>query len=357
MKAPSPKELMQNVTAKFVTIEQVGVWVERRHWFDQNQATRIGFIKGTLDEIINKHLSGAIPFSAIVDGTRCTLDTETAGDFIFEIVWLQRAGLFNAGSHGNCEVRGRSIQVFLADKLTDLSCPSAEIVRCPATHTAVNGYHRAVRQIRLNREDVLRSWPPRPTTTTSTSAIPVLRDELMDALLFAASSSDFPKSPIAFFDFLRQSISSLASLSHIELEQAIARECPGFWNWVQHRWSDVGSGEKRQQFSDLGKQKAPAYIFEENNRLFYNWSLIEDSLLINMVEAGRPESHAALLLRVQDIVASKDCGPGRTENDRHFKRYERFFRATAGTGIQAGAKTRSAKDANAVRRPANRRSP
>jgi hypothetical protein len=348
-------KVTQTEKPAFVTIEQVSVWIERRIWLDQSQATRLGFAKDTLDNIINRHMSGVIRLSAIVDGTRCTLDAEAAGDFIFEIIWSNRAGLFSAGSHGNCEVRGRSIQVFLAEKLADLSCPSAETIRSPGTQAPVNGYHRAVRQIRLNREDVVRNWLPRPASKISTSAIPILRDELLDALLLAASSSDFPKSAIGFFDLLRQSTSSFASVSDNELEQAIASECPRFWNWLQQCWSGVSLSQVRQQSSYVGGQKAPAYTFRENNRLFYDWNLIEDTLLINTIEDGRPESHAGLLLRVQDIVASKDCGPGRTENDRHFRRYERFFRATAGTGIQSSAKTRSTTAAKTVRRPANRR--
>jgi hypothetical protein len=347
---------MQSHTTTFVTIEQAGAWVERRTWFDQNQATRLGLNKSTLDDIINKHRSGAVRFSAIVDGTRRTLDTEVIDDFIFEIVWLQTAGLFNASSQGNCKVRGRSIQVFLADKLTDLSCPSAQTVLCPVKQIPVNGYHRAVRQIQLSREDVTRTWPPRPTTNTPSPLAPIQRDDLMDALLLAASTVDFPSSAIAFFEIVRTSTSSLGSAPDIELEQVVSGECPVFWKCIQHCWSD-SSAERKQRFSDFRHQEAIEFTFKENNRLFYKWDLILDGLLINMIGAGRPKSHAELLLRVQGIVASEDGGPGRTETDRHFKRFNRFFRATAGSGIQASSKGRPPRNAKTIRRPANRRSP
>jgi hypothetical protein len=326
---------MQRSNSTFVTIEQVGVWIEHHKWFDQNEATRIGFGKATLAQIIDKHLCGAIRFSAIVDGNRCTLDPISVGDFIFEIVWLQRAGLFHAGSRGNCEVRGRSIQVYLPDKISDLSCRSNELVCSPGQQVRVNGYHRVVRQIRVSREEAIAAWPAGPKSNAATHAVLARRNDLMDALLVAASDPSFPKSAVALFDVLRQSASSLSSLSDAELEQFISGECPRFWGWTRSYWSDPT--ERKKQLAHTGNPKAANYTFEEHGRLFYKWSLIEDSLLVSIAELGPLQSHGALLARVQKIVATKDSGPGRTENDRHFTRYRRFFRATAGGGIRAGA--------------------
>jgi hypothetical protein len=345
---------MLDQNSLFVTLEQAGVWIESRKWFDHDEATRIGFARATLDEIINKHLHGAIQFSAIVDGSRCTLDAQDVGDFVFEIVWLARAGLFNVGSQGNCEVRGRSIQVFLPDKIGDLSSPSSQLVPSAAVPAGVNGYHRVIRQIRVGRQDVIKIWPARSVRYSPTTIAANNRDEVMDALLLAASNPSFPNDAASLFKVMKQTASSFSFASNIELEQFISDECPNFWAYIIDYWNNISTAKKAPVGSSKPKTTDTTdYSFKEHGRLFYKWKIIEDRLLISMREAGCPESHGALHVRIQDIVSSENGGPGRTENDRHFKRYRRFFRATAGGGAQTRGDAQRAK---AVRTPANRRS-
>jgi hypothetical protein len=340
---------MPSENSPFVTIEQAGIWIERRKWFDHNEATRIGFAQATLDDIIDRHLRGTIQFSAILDGSRCTLDALDVSDFVFEIIWLTRAGLFNAGSHGNCAVRGRSIQVFLPDKIVDLSCPSSELVRSAAVQAEVNGYHRVIQHIRVKRQQVIDNWSVKPIRNSSRPIVPSSRDDVIDALLLAVSDPNFPNNAVALFDMMRQAASALSSVSNTELERFISDECPDFWEFIKNHWNNIRDGKKEYS----RKSKATDYIFKEHGRFFYKWNLIEDRLLISIREVGLPESHGALLVRVQDIVSSENGGPGRTENDRHFRRYKRFFQATAGEGTRAKANARGAKT---VRTPANRRS-
>jgi hypothetical protein len=342
---------MRSGLSTFVTIEQLGVWVERREWFDQNEATQIGFSKATLDGIIEKHSSGAIHLSAIVDGSRRTLDPAEVGDFIFDVAWLHRAGLYLVGSHGNCEVRGRSIQAFLSDKIVDHSCRSDQLVYSPEQPAGDTGYHRVLRGVRVERKMAMSAWPTAPKPNGSMAVALHLRHEIMDALLMTASSAIFPKSASEICELIRLSASSLSSFSNRDLEQFISRECPRFWSWSQGCWGNAAEKEK----ASTTKPEAADYIFKKRNRLFFNWTLIEDNLLVNMAETGRPESHRALLDSIRKLISRG--GPGRTESDRRFKRYGRFFEATAGMGIGDSAKVRRSTVPKAVRRAANRRSP
>jgi hypothetical protein len=130
---------MHRSNTNFATIEQLGVWVECREWRKHDEATRIGFSEATLVDIIDKHLDSSIRLSAIVDGTRHVLEPEYVGDFIFDFIWLMRAGLYQMGTRGNLEIRGRSIQVFLPEKLVDLSCPSDQLVPSPNNPAGARG--------------------------------------------------------------------------------------------------------------------------------------------------------------------------------------------------------------------------
>ncbi len=281
-------ETMQSARANFVTIEQLGVWIERRKWFDQSHATRLGFAKATLDEIIEEHRSGSIRLSAIVDGDRSLIERESIDDYIFEITWAVRAGLFVIGSNGNCEVRGRSIQVFLPEKLVDLGCRSSELVHSPSSPEGTIGYHRVLRQMRVKRQDAARTWPASRKPEAVQTAIQALRDQIVDVLLLTAGLPNFPTNSIALFDIIRQA-SSLSSLSNAELEQFISITFPKFWSLSEHRWKKVGEKETGHPCQQQGV--ITSYSFKRNGRLSYDWPAIEDALLVDLLSLGLPPSH------------------------------------------------------------------
>jgi hypothetical protein len=227
------------------------------------------------------------------------------------------------GSSGNCEVRGRSIQAFLADKIVDHSCRSDQLVYSPEQPAGRTGYHRVLRGVRVERKMAMAAWPTAPRPNGSMAVAPHLRDEIMDAILRTASSTIFPQNATEICEQVRLSASSLSLLSNTDLEQFISRECPRFWSWSQGCWGNAAEKEK----ASASKPQAADYILKKRNRVFSNWSLIEDNLLVNMAETGRPESHRALLDGIRQLISRG--GPGRTESDRRFKRYSRFFEATA----------------------------
>jgi hypothetical protein len=338
---------MPSAHANFVTVEQLGVWIERREWLDQTDATRVGFARATLNEILEKHCLGAIQFSAIVDGDRALIEHASIDDYIFEITWSVRAGLFLAGSQGNCEVRGRSIQVFLPEKLADLGWRSSELVHSPTLPEGAIGYHRVVRQIRVSQQQAVTTWP--------FAAFPAdaFRDQIVDLLLLVAGRPDFPTSSADLFDVVRAA-PLLMALSNADLERFISTNFPHFWSSLEFRWEH--GPEKAAKFLDH-KRERPTYGYKQKDRLFYDWPAIEDDLLVELLRQGLPLSHGALAKMVQNLVLNEQAGPTRSENDRHFKRYIGFYAGTAGTRANRPAPDRKSTDAKGIRRPANMRRP
>jgi hypothetical protein len=236
---------MTSSNSTYVTVEQLGAWVECREWRDQGDATRIGFSERTLAEIIDRHLSGCIHLSAIVDGTRCLLQPEAVGDFIFDSIWLIRAGLYQFGTRGNLEIRGRSIQVFLPEKLVDLSCPSDQLVPSPNNPAGERGYHRVMRNIWVSRKEATEVWPSKPQPKPSNSPLTMWRNEIMDLLLVDVACPTFKNGAAALFTTVRMAILPLSSFADAEIEQLVSTEWPRFWSWQ-------ASVEWRPQRSAIG---------------------------------------------------------------------------------------------------------
>jgi hypothetical protein len=226
--APTRGSPMTSSNSTFATLEQLGVWVERREWHNQGDATRIGFSEPTLAEIIDRHLSGCIRLSTIVDGTRSVLEPQVVGDFIFDFVWMQRAGLYLLGTRGNLEIRARSILVFLPEKLVDLSCPSDQLAPSPNEPAGVRGYHRVMRNIWISRREATDTWPPKPLIKPSNSPPAMWRNEILDLLFVDVASPIFQNSATALFTTVRKAASPLSSLADTEIEQLISTEWPRF---------------------------------------------------------------------------------------------------------------------------------
>jgi hypothetical protein len=344
---------MRRLNSIYVTIEQLGVWVERRDWLDQENATGIGFSETTLAEIIDNHISERIHLSAIVDGTRRVLEPEALDDFIFDFVWLKRAGLYRVGSRGNVQIRGRSIQVFLPEKLIDLTCPSDELVPAPSEPAGVKGYHRVMKHIRIPKKEAIENWPANPRLDPFATVIAQWRNDILDSLLVNAASPALQKSANTFFTLVRDAALPLSSLSEAEIEQFASTEWPRFWLWLKYRWS--GGGEGKASGSRHEIPEAIEYTFERAGQLRYNWCAIEDSLLVSVGEEGLPASHGLLAKRLQKIVSRTNGGPGRTDIDRHFKRYPRFSAGTKGGSKQRPPDPPQSEMRIGVRRGANRR--
>ena len=336
---------MQRAPAKFVTVEQLGVWIERREWFDQARATRMGFANATLNEIIEKHRSGAIQFSAIVDGERGQIDDQSIDDYVFETTWARRASLLMVGSGGNCEVRGRSIQVFLPEKLADHSRRSSELVHSPALPEGTVGYHRVVRNIRVNQHSAMRIWPH------AASPADAFRDQIVDLLLLTAGTPNFPTNSVALFEIVRTG-PLLSAVSNTDLEQFIAANFPRFSSALECRWAM--SVDKAVKYSDDKLSETIAYSAHRNGRPHYDWVAIEDALLVRLLSQGLPRSHGSLARQLQDIVRNGKAGPGRTDTDKHFARYPGFFTATEGHTMRRVDRPKKA-DAKGMRRAANMR--